>query len=448
MLTRRALLGRAALVAALASAGPYELLDRLVASAAAARDVSAALPLEQYVFTLPTVEDNGVRVVAPPLHRAVVTAKLAGAPAAADQPRLEAVLAALEHDGLVDYTPSGGVTVAWGIPYFAQLPASVVEQHLPVDLATSKAVGATVSALVDSPRFHSDPDTVLLEANDVAVIVAADSLARVNLILQRIFGDAVADQAQLFLGFTSTQQTTLAPGNLPSFESLPGVTDQWPDGYFVGGTTLHLSHIREDLRRWYAANYADRVSGAFGPAELPPPDEPLTIESRIATVAEVRAQFARAGHVGHSSSLQPLSRLGEATTDNYGRLHKAGTPFSFRADFNTVDNPFAFSAAPARDRLSPTPAAGLHFLIYTPTSTMFQLIRESMEGWYGKPGLGAAAIHGPFNRVLEATHRQNFLVPPRAHRAFPLIELVPPSGAGTTAASAPFVSPTPVELYS
>jgi hypothetical protein len=28
------------------------------------------------------------------------------------------------------------------------------------------------------------------------------------------------------------------------------------------------------------------------------------------------------------------------------------------------------------------------------------------------------------NSVLRTTHRQNFLVPPRAHRAFPLAELL------------------------
>jgi hypothetical protein len=28
------------------------------------------------------------------------------------------------------------------------------------------------------------------------------------------------------------------------------------------------------------------------------------------------------------------------------------------------------------------------------------------------------------NSVLRTTHRQNFLVPPRAHRSFPLVELL------------------------
>jgi hypothetical protein len=29
-----------------------------------------------------------------------------------------------------------------------------------------------------------------------------------------------------------------------------------------------------------------------------------------------------------------------------------------------------------------------------------------------------------FNSILQTTHRQNFLVPPRRHRSFPLVELL------------------------
>jgi len=35
----------------------------------------------------------------------------------------------------------------------------------------------------------------------------------------------------------------------------------------------------------------------------------------------------------------------------------------------------------------------------------------------------ANAVRGPFNNVLKATHRQNYLVPPRVHRSFPPAEL-------------------------
>jgi hypothetical protein len=33
-------------------------------------------------------------------------------------------------------------------------------------------------------------------------------------------------------------------------------------------------------------------------------------------------------------------------------------------------------------------------------------------------------VHGPFNNILRTTHRQNYLVPPRVHRSFPLAELL------------------------
>jgi hypothetical protein len=37
--------------------------------------------------------------------------------------------------------------------------------------------------------------------------------------------------------------------------------------------------------------------------------------------------------------------------------------------------------------------------------------------------LPARARGQGFNSILRTTHRQNFLVPPRRHRAFPLVEL-------------------------
>ena len=55
--------------------------------------------------------------------------------------------------------------------------------------------------------------------------------------------DEIPEGAQLFMGFTSTQRSALAPGRLVNFESMPGFSDQWPRGYFRHGTTMHLSHL-------------------------------------------------------------------------------------------------------------------------------------------------------------------------------------------------------------
>ncbi len=72
------------------------------------------------------------------------------------------------------------------------------------------------------------------------------------------------------------------------------------------------------------------------------------------------------------------------------------------------------------------PAAGLHFVVFNPTSDDFHRNRLAMDGVM--PGGAklpfARGDRGQgFNAILQTTHRQNFLVPPRRHRSFPLVEL-------------------------
>ena len=240
---------------------------------------------------------------------------------------------------------------------------------------------------------------------------------------------SIPDSAELFLGFTSTQQAALGPSVVANFETLPGVTNQWSNGYFVNGTTMHLSHIYEDLVTWYGATHPERAGFAFSPTVEASvkhgtqtlPEDPAEVDS----VAQVERHFRRFGFVGHSSSMQPASRLPAAITDNYGNVWPTGTATVQRADFNTLDNPFSFSANPKVDAISSNPAAGVHFVAFMPTSNLFNLMRQAMDGQYGSDvNLGYGAVHGPFNSVLQATHRQNFLVPPRSHRSFPLAELL------------------------
>jgi hypothetical protein len=484
-ITRREFLGRAASVA-FASSGPYGLIDQLTRPPArpspatadpAGRDRSRALPAEQHLLRgLEAVSDHGILVTIPPLHHAVVTARL-GLPATASalghaQNVLEGALSELEVSGLLDFRPSGlALAVAWGLPYFARLPAALTEKWLPVDVATSEARGSATSALQDAVTFASDPPTTVLEGNDLAVVMASDHLHHLARASEAIFGGpagellsitsirrgfvdarrlaiggqsltkrmalaakipaaaSIPDAAELFLGFTSTQQAALGQGLIANLETLPGMTDQWPDGYFAHGTTMHLSHIYEDLVTWYARSYRQRVGFAFTPdsessaqrVRLTLPERPRKTES----LAQVQNDFRTYGFVGHSSSMQSASRLAAPVRDNYGNLLPAGAAIPQRADFNTLDSPFHFSADPSLDAMSPGPAAGVHFIAFLPTSEAFLRLRQAMDGQYGADGpLGPGSVHGPFNSVLRTTHRQNFLVPPRAHRSFPLAELL------------------------
>ena len=112
-------------------------------------------------------------------------------------------------------------------------------------------------------------------------------------------------------------------------------------------------------------------------------------------------------------------------TGNDGILYPKGTAVPQRADFNTLDNPFFWSAKPDVDGQSDEPSAGLHFVVFTPTSDDFHRNRLAMDGVFpdGKLPLAPRDRNQGFNSVLRTTHRQNFLVPPRRHRSFPLAEI-------------------------
>jgi hypothetical protein len=480
--TRREFLSRAA-SAAFVSGGVYRLIDHLARplvrrpESAEERRFVGALPLEQHLFQgLTTVRDNGTLVTVPPLHHAVVTAMLTGPatkPALQDaQSVLESAIGALEDSGLLDFRPSGlGLAVAWGLPYFNRLPAALTGAWLPVDIALSQQNQETTSAILDAITFASDPPGTILEQNDVAFVFASDHVDHIESAFDAIFegppgelmtitsirrgfvdgrkvhtggqsltkrmavearvpgAAAIPDSAELFLGFTSTQQAALGPSVIANLETLPGMTNQWPSGYFIDGTTMHLSHIYEDLVTWYRTTYRQRVGFAGSPAareevkrgSLTIPEGPANIES----LSQVQTDFKTYGFPGHSSSMQPVSRLPAPVTDNYGNVWPAGTAIPQRADFNTLDNPFFFSADPQVDHMGAGPAAGVHFIAFMPTSGSFHRLRQAMDGQYGDGvELGSGAVHSPFNNVLQTTHRQNFLVPPRAHRSFPLVELL------------------------
>ncbi len=482
-LSRREFIVRAAAVGVFVGA-PYDRIDHLV-DAARRRSPSSGtpqsrqrdLPLEQHLFgDLTRVVDNNTVVTVPPLHHMVVTAALTVPISASSlqeaQGTLESTLQSLENSGLLTFTPSGlGLAVAWGLPYFEALPPALAEAWLPVDLVTSQATGQTTFALLDAITFASDPTGTILEQNDVAFVLASDHLTHIKAAFDAIFNGpagqlmtttsirrgfvdgaaagsgrqsltktmaleagipgakSIPDSAELFLGFTSTQRAALGPSVIANFEALPGITDQWPNGYFSHGTTMHLSHIFEDLETWYDETPQQRAGFAFRPQiEAKVTDKTITLpegRGHVASLAKVESDFSRYGFIGHSSSMQPASRLSGPVTDNYGTMYPAGTAISQRADFNTLDNPFAYSSGQAIDNIPSNPAAGLHFVVFMPTSSSFNALRQAMDGQYGSDTpLGPGTVHGPFNQVLQTTHRQNFLVPPRLHRSFPLAEFL------------------------
>jgi hypothetical protein len=63
--------------------------------------------------------------------------------------------------------------------------------------------------------------------------------------------------------------------------------------------------------------------------------------------------------------------------------------------------------------------------MFNPSSDDFERNRLAMDGVFpdGQLELAQHSRLQGFNSILRTTHRQNFLVPPRRHRSFPLAEL-------------------------
>ena len=467
-LTRKQLVGGAA-ASALAAAGIYELAERL--GAAPPRPLAAALPPEQHLLEgVRVIRDNRVEVLVPPLHHQVVTATLrvSERPAALSeaQAELERALAGL--DRRFQPTPAGlGVTVGWGLPYFRRYVPGPTERHLPLDRRATAARGRDVQVLEDAIRFPSDNPTTLLEENDVAVLFRSDSLANIAAGAKALFQDLsrlftvtsirkgfvgggfdggpglpkqmalaagidgaqlIPDGAELFLGFTSSQKAGHGPSRIANLETL-GYADLRPSGYFAHGTHMHLSHLFEDVAAWYQIfDFQERLDTTFRPGLDVRPDVQTVPQgpSDVQTQAEVSRDYARFRQIGHSGSIQPASRLERDTVGRDGVTYPKGTAIPQRADFNTLDNPFFWSAHEARDNWVNEPAAGLHFVVFNPTSDDFRRNRLAMDGVMPdgtRLPFGPGSAGRGFNSVLVTTHRQNFLVPPRARRSFPLVEL-------------------------
>jgi hypothetical protein len=483
VMNRRAFFRRGAALsaAAVAGRGVYAVLDDFAAPARASA-ATVSRRQEQYLIdSLEVILDNGTPVVIPPVYNDVFTAKLAPdrtwskSTLAAAQKRLESALSRVESP--YPATAAGlTIVVAWGLPYFSSFVPGPWQAKAPRDKLLPAVNGQPQLALLDAVRFPSDPAGVVLEDNHVAFKIRSDSSAIVKSVETQLFSDtsspafvgdllqltsrrigfagrgfdkpsvaktlalqagvpaaqSIPDRAQLTMGFTSTQPAALGPDNIVSFETLPGMTDQFPSGYFAHGCAMHLSHLYLDLDLWYGRSYGQRVARMFAPSTPVPADGTVTIPNgpaQVATLDQVKSDAA-AGQAGHNSLLQMATRLKADVTDNYGRRRTKGTAIPVREDFNTLDAPFAWYRDTTGAVFNPTAnQPGLHFAVFVPTSSRFHAARTAMDGVL-PDGTDLRAQYGltddqiGINSSTRATHRQNFLVPPRAHRSFPLVELL------------------------
>jgi hypothetical protein len=65
----------------------------------------------------------------------------------------------------------------------------------------------------------------------------------------------------------------------------------------------------------------------------------------------------------------------------------------------------------------------LQFTIFVPSADFFRSMRVNQASLDLQAQFGVDPSDNGLERFITATRRQNFLCPPRRHRAFPLVEL-------------------------
>jgi hypothetical protein len=275
------------------------------------------------------------------------------------------------------------------------------------------------------------------------------------------FAPRMNPNSSMAMGFVDQQVNAAGPPEICTFagNSSATLTDADAGDYFDNGSIAHFSHNIEDLYQFYstpgqdsrrpegepftercqymfrsnqlgtsngipAAGNADQYTNGGGPAYVNNVFQGTNAAAAGAqdsggvftpSNATINATFTGEPRIGHEAALQQISRASD------------GTPMHIRADgpgLDGMDVP-AFMTYPGKTTL---PAASaqfkLQFLIYVPTADFFARMRTAQAAQnLQQQFLGGSDSDNGLERFITATRRQNFLVPPRRNRAFPLIEL-------------------------
>ncbi len=477
-LSRRAFLAR---TGALATAlGTLDLLAQL--AWVPARPAMAATQIPDIQFDLdpylpPAQVIDGIQVRFPPVHTVFATAALARTPTRADQQRLANALATIET--YYPWSPNAVMThVSYGLPYFRRFPGSLVAAQMP-RLAGNTARWALEEAVPSPTDVHPSNPTISklrfnvplrIERNDLLFTLRGDDPSFIADVLawlggsNTLAGHAIASprfdagltftssrsmfvqlglprylaanaglpfafminpRSPMWMGFVDQQTEASAPASGVTFTA--GLTTARAGDYFDNGAVQHLAHDILDLQQFYDvddagtpgddAQFTERVQYMFrstpipsqgnadqftdggGPAFLPVPFQGV---NDAATGAQGIGTPGGEHRLGHIATLQRSSRTA------------AGKPLHQRIDgpgFDALDVPGGAT----------TPK--LQFSIFVGTADLFATMRRDQASLDL-----AARYHVPdsdngLERFITATRRQNFLIPPRRHRAFPLVEL-------------------------
>jgi hypothetical protein len=277
------------------------------------------------------------------------------------------------------------------------------------------------------------------------------------------FAGRMNPDSTMAMGFVDQQTNAAGPAAICTFvgNSSARLSNAKAGDYFDNGSIAQFSHDIEDLFQFYATpnqdsrhpdgeTFQERCQYMFRSNQLGTPhgipaegnsDQftngggPAFINNAFqgtdAALAGARdgagtftpanssldATFDGAGRIGHEAALQQTSRAPD------------GTPLHIRVDgpgLDGMDVP-AFRTFPGSGGTNVAAGSNqfkLQFMIYVPTADTFTRMRTAQAAQdLQKQFPQVDPDDNGLERHITATRRQNLLIPPRRHRAFPLVEL-------------------------
>ncbi len=284
------------------------------------------------------------------------------------------------------------------------------------------------------------------------------------------FATRIHPESPMWMGFADQQTAGSGPAAITTFQGNASarLTTARSGDYFDNASIQHLSHVILDLEQFYLGQstaseapderaYPDRFGGTHlgGDEEVDPGDpqesdgsaEPENTETDNDETFLERVQYM------FRSTPPPALGFADQTTDGGGPTF---LPNEFRGPDDAALGAQGVRTPGGRHRLGHVSALQrssraqdgspihirmdgpgfdsfdvpdgsnqpkLQFSIFVPTSDFFARMRSHQASVDLARAHAVPEDDQGIERFLTATRRQNFLVPPRRHRAFPLIEL-------------------------
>jgi hypothetical protein len=250
------------------------------------------------------------------------------------------------------------------------------------------------------------------------------------------FANRVNPESPMWMGFADQQVNASGPAQICTFvgNNSARLTNATTGSYFDNGAIQHLSHVIMDLNAFYAIEgedgflgenetflervqymfhsepnqnrgFTDQFSNGGGPAFLP---------NKFLGTGQARLSASGVGTDVDDETGEPERRFGHVSALHRSSRAADGTPIHIRMDgpgFDRMDVP------------NGTEQPKLQFTVFVPTADFFTNMRRNQASLDIQEEFDVEEVENGIERFLTATRRQNFLIPPRRNRAFPLVEL-------------------------